>query len=273
MIESKTRIAVIGEAMVDKYWLGSASRLSAETPIPVVNIKGYTNFPGGAANVAENVRSLKAQAVAIFQPDLQWPRKNRLMVNDHQVARWDEFDMVKPPTDEWLDGVGSEVLGCDGVILSDYGKGFFTAQVINRLARMVGTIPTFIDTKQDPFLFSAFHEPFWFPNLAEYRAYRPSYEDLENVVLKRGAEGLQLGSQKWPAGARIVRSVNGAGDTVIASFAVRYLELAWTDDPQAQANFALEWAALAAAIACEQPYTTAVTREAIEERKRGLIPV
>lgn len=264
------KIAVIGEAFTDRYWLGMTNRLSAEAPIPVVRIAGQLNLPGGAANVAANIEALGAEAKRIY-PQCKTPVKNRLMVDDHQLARWDENDTCSPlefgglPADDW---------DVDGIVISDYGKGAFTLAVIHKLALLSGShLPIFIDTKQDPFLFGAFKDPFFFPNLAEYRAYRSSYEDLDNVVLKRGAEGLQFNDQKWPAGANQVVSVNGAGDTVIAAFAVRYLELAWKADPVIQANFALEWAALASAIACERPYTSTPSRRDVERRALGSQPV
>ena len=55
-------ILTIGDAMVDRYWHGHTSRVSAEAPIPVVDVRDIEDRPGGAANVALNVASLGARS-------------------------------------------------------------------------------------------------------------------------------------------------------------------------------------------------------------------
>ena len=51
--------------MVDEYIWGSASRLSPEAPVPVVEVKDETVRLGGAGNVAANVRSLGGAAILV----------------------------------------------------------------------------------------------------------------------------------------------------------------------------------------------------------------
>ena len=53
-----SRILVFGDVMLDRYWHGSTDRISAEAPIPVVDIQTIEDRLGGAANVALNVASL-----------------------------------------------------------------------------------------------------------------------------------------------------------------------------------------------------------------------
>ena len=55
---SNTRILVVGDLMLDQYWLGDSDRISPEAPVPVVRINSSENRLGGAANAAINVRSL-----------------------------------------------------------------------------------------------------------------------------------------------------------------------------------------------------------------------
>src|SRR5208282_1281186 len=50
------RILVIGDLMLDEFIWGKVSRISPEAPVPVVNVTGESYYPGGAANVARNVR-------------------------------------------------------------------------------------------------------------------------------------------------------------------------------------------------------------------------
>jgi len=59
----KVRALVIGDAMLDSYLEGTASRLCSEGPVPVVTKSGEERVPGGAANTASNLRALGAQVM------------------------------------------------------------------------------------------------------------------------------------------------------------------------------------------------------------------
>src|SRR5436190_1649934 len=62
------KILVIGDVILDQHIQGSVSRISQEAPVPVVLQQGEPSFaPGGAANVAHNLRSLKADVLLVGQ--------------------------------------------------------------------------------------------------------------------------------------------------------------------------------------------------------------
>ena len=61
----QSRILVFGDAMLDRYWHGSTSRISPEAPIPVVDVSGIEDRLGGAANVALNVAALGGTAALV----------------------------------------------------------------------------------------------------------------------------------------------------------------------------------------------------------------
>jgi rfaE bifunctional protein kinase chain/domain len=52
------RVAVIGDLVLDEYWVGRSSRISREAPVLILEHEGDRHVPGGAANAAMNVRSL-----------------------------------------------------------------------------------------------------------------------------------------------------------------------------------------------------------------------
>src|SRR3954465_6061044 len=54
------QILVIGDLMLDEFIWGRVSRISPEAPVPVVSVVRETAYPGGAANVARNIRELGA---------------------------------------------------------------------------------------------------------------------------------------------------------------------------------------------------------------------
>src|ERR1700692_1935546 len=57
------RIAVAGDFMLDRYVWGTASRLSPEAPVPVVDFMNESQVLGGAGNVAANLTALGATVV------------------------------------------------------------------------------------------------------------------------------------------------------------------------------------------------------------------
>lgn len=62
---SQLSVMVIGDVMLDSYWYGNTDRISPEAPVPVVNVANIDRRPGGAANVALNIKALGAQ-VCLF---------------------------------------------------------------------------------------------------------------------------------------------------------------------------------------------------------------
>ncbi len=259
----RPKVLVVGDFMHDLYLLATADRISPEGPIPVLKV--YESFvrPGGAGNVAANLRSLGVEVVeypgaTAFDAGL-CPVKARIMVGDTQVARFDWHDRCLGPDIEKM--LTEDV---DAVVVADYLKGGITPDVVDAVAAM--QLLTFVDTKGDPspWLQAVSQRRLWlFPNSKEYDRYRAEYDQARNVVLKRGAQGLThwsfgISSAHYPAKARFVRSVNGAGDTVVAGFVAQYLQ-------GGDVGAALAVANAAAAVVVEKPYTATATFEEVEE--------
>ena len=55
-------ILVVGDIMLDKYIFGKVDRISPEAPVQVLEVEKEEYTPGGAANVANNIASLQANA-------------------------------------------------------------------------------------------------------------------------------------------------------------------------------------------------------------------
>src|SRR5476651_1262843 len=63
--QRKPSILVIGDLMIDHYIWGSATRLSPEAPVPIVNVKNESTTLGGAGNVVQNLIALGAEVTVI----------------------------------------------------------------------------------------------------------------------------------------------------------------------------------------------------------------
>ncbi|MBR6026152.1 MAG: D-glycero-beta-D-manno-heptose-7-phosphate kinase [Neisseriaceae bacterium] len=176
---AKTRILVVGDVMLDRYWFGDTYRISPEAPVPVAKIERTENRAGGAANVARNIVSLGGQAVllsvvgcdaaaddltALMQQDgvdthllrdssISTTIKLRVIARNQQLIR---LDFEKSPTCEILrtavDTFRELIATCDAVILSDYGKGGLThvTEMID-IARNAGKM-VLIDPKGNDYL-------------------------------------------------------------------------------------------------------------------------
>jgi rfaE bifunctional protein kinase chain/domain len=216
---ARTRILVVGDVMLDRYWFGDVDRISPEAPVPVVKIARTEERPGGAANVARNAAALGARTTLLSatgadeagaalerllaadrvqtsfhrDPALPTTVKLRVIGRQQQLLR---IDFETAPSHEVLatkladyDRLRAEA---DLVILSDYGKGGLAhiATMIER-ARAAGT-PVLVDPKGED----------WgkyrgatviTPNRAEFRQVVGRWADLREMGDKAQALRAELG--------------------------------------------------------------------------------
>src|SRR5438105_8385997 len=59
------RLLVIGDLMLDEFVWGKVARISPEAPVPVVEVTGESFYPGGAANVARNLREFTGDVAVV----------------------------------------------------------------------------------------------------------------------------------------------------------------------------------------------------------------
>jgi len=147
---AKSRVLVVGDAMLDRYWHGAVERISPEAPVPVVKVSREEERIGAAANVAYNVATLGAKAsflgvvgddepghrleallretgiAAHLKRDagLKTTVKLRVIGRQQQLLR---MDFENEPDHEVL-ALQSESFGellprQDAILFSDYGKG------------------------------------------------------------------------------------------------------------------------------------------------------
>jgi D-glycero-beta-D-manno-heptose-7-phosphate kinase len=180
---ARARVLVIGDLILDEYVRGTVDRISPEAPVPIVWAKERKFVPGGAANVANNLRSLGAQVslsgvvgkdhyreimlkelrirgidttAIIEEKGRQTTLKSRIFAAHQQVVRvdWENVEPIRKTTEQKLDEYVSTTLKkFDAVIIEDYGKGVFTNSLLSRiisLSRRLGTIIT-VDPKEDNF--------------------------------------------------------------------------------------------------------------------------
>jgi D-beta-D-heptose 7-phosphate kinase/D-beta-D-heptose 1-phosphate adenosyltransferase len=172
------RVLVVGDVMLDEFWWGRVARISPEAPVPVVEVDRQSDHPGGAANVALNVRALGGEATVVGAvggdaaaarlaetlhgagietllsevPHRPTTVKTRVVAHHQQVVRADrETRAPLPPAAQrgLVSALATVLPHCDAVVVSDYDKGVVTMSLMSCLRRGVARhrVPLLIDPK------------------------------------------------------------------------------------------------------------------------------
>ena len=179
------RIAVLGDLMLDRYLWGTATRLSPEAAVPVIDFEKQEEFPGGAGNVAANLATLGAK-VAVFgvvgaakNGDDEAGRalrtgvrdlgiadrgvlsdssrvttvKTRIIARHQQIVRVDRErrDVLSRDTEDKIFRRFADAVGkLDGLVLSDYDKGVITDSLSERVMGLCHKekVPVFVSPKK-----------------------------------------------------------------------------------------------------------------------------
>lgn len=173
------RVLVVGDVMLDRYFYGTASRISPEAPVPVNRVDKKKDTLGGAANVAHNLAQLGCQTYLagaigddhhgrllirkMKKRDIhtdgmvlgreKTTTKIRILGGHQQMIRVDfeETDAISAEATAELQAfVANRVNnGVEAVILSDYGKGVCTPELCQYVIKTAkeASVPVFVDPK------------------------------------------------------------------------------------------------------------------------------
>jgi D-beta-D-heptose 7-phosphate kinase/D-beta-D-heptose 1-phosphate adenosyltransferase len=175
------KVCVLGDVMLDKYLFGHVDRLSAEAPVPVLDVTSRRSLPGGAANAALNIETLDgistivscigndttgdrllsilkknhlATNAIVKDPSRQTTIKTRILSQQHhqQLLRIDK-ETRAPISDKARTAVIKLIKDaantCDALLISDYSKGVVTPEVaLSSVRAFTGkSKPVVVDSK------------------------------------------------------------------------------------------------------------------------------
>jgi D-beta-D-heptose 7-phosphate kinase/D-beta-D-heptose 1-phosphate adenosyltransferase len=229
-IFSTSRVLVVGDVMLDRYWHGDAGRISPEAPVPVVRVTHDEARPGGAANVALNLSSLGAEVTCaglvghdsdadLLEQTLKNHNVNplftrvehrtitklRVLSQAHQMIRLDFETPFDASNAESL-AQSVSVDGMTAVVLSDYAKGSLEPRLLIQKARQA-KIPVVVDPKGTDF--ERYRgATLLTPNRAEFEAVCGAWAndqeliekgrklindlDIETILVTRSEQGMTL---------------------------------------------------------------------------------
>jgi D-beta-D-heptose 7-phosphate kinase / D-beta-D-heptose 1-phosphate adenosyltransferase len=165
------KLLVVGDAILDVWMSGRASRLCREAPVPVVTLEDRQEMPGGAANAAVNAASLGAQVALlsvvggdqagarlrrrlgaagvdvdglVVQPARGTLLKRRVLADGQLLARVDEGDetpLQGRAARRLADRLAERFAAHDAVLVSDYAAGTVGPGLVAALARLQEATP------------------------------------------------------------------------------------------------------------------------------------
>lgn len=174
-----SRVLVIGDIMLDRYYWRKVRRISPEVLVPVVKMRRITETLGGVGNVANNLAGLgcvvtvvglcgndqaadrlcqifkekKIDDGLITDPKRPTTTKTRIKAHKQQFSQLDEEAVRALPSDileQVRARINCEIPRSQAVFISDYGKGIFTdhgfTQDIIQSAHSL-KIPVLVDPK------------------------------------------------------------------------------------------------------------------------------
>ena len=286
------KIAIIGDAIADKFVHGSISRVSREAPVFILRHEQTETLPGGAANCAMNLVALGAHVSlisvtgsddagnelraklesagvnidgVIISDKIQTTTKVRILAghshsSKQQVIRID-YDGA-PITDNDLREALIKKLDhatatSNAFVISDYNYGVVDVRTVDVIRKT--NVPVLVDSRFRLSEFTGFTAAT--PNEEEVEnlldTQIPSTEQLETtakelkqrlgyraLLVTRGSQGMTLIEDDAAPlhiraiGAQQAVDVTGAGDTVIATFALALASEASFSDAARLANYA-----------------------------------
>jgi len=163
---SKGHVLVVGDIILDEFIWGKVDRISPEAPVPIVTVKEETRLLGGAANVANNIRSLGGEVFlaglvggdergrktlslleesgidiggVLIDPRRPMTVKTRIVAHSQQVVRFDR-ETEGPLSQGYADSLASYVREmipkADSVVIADYGKGVVTEELVRAVTQI-----------------------------------------------------------------------------------------------------------------------------------------
>ena len=288
------RVTVFGDLIVDEFIYGEIGRVSREAPVLILNYDSTEIVPGGAGNAASNVAALggtpvvvgvagrddagerlmevlgkSANVAAVARPrGYRTPTKTRILAGGVHSAKQQVVRIDRAAADRsgeaHRDGIAAKlqraVRSCDAMLVSDYGTGLVSPQLVSAAQKSLDGGAVFVDSRYALLRYRGITA--CTPNESEVEQLfgvrigengrvleRAGRELLTRtraraVLVTRGSRGMALFERDEPTvhiaihGSDQIADVTGAGDTVIATMTLARAAGATFNEAAQLANYA-----------------------------------
>ncbi|MDX1957021.1 MAG: D-glycero-beta-D-manno-heptose-7-phosphate kinase [Leptospiraceae bacterium] len=213
MTNVSKKIIVLGDIILDKYYLGNVKRISPEAPVPVVEVKDIEVTLGGAANVVNNLSALNVESILcgrvgrdesakILNSILEEKKigmelvysneptttKIRVVGGRQQICRIDFetiIELEKNSQAELFEKIFTNY-SLGAIVISDYGKGVCTEEFCELIIKKANqkSIPVFIDPKKNDW--NCYRNSFMItPNLKELSDYVAKEISNDDTIIEQ----------------------------------------------------------------------------------------
>ncbi|CAN5401728.1 D-glycero-beta-D-manno-heptose-7-phosphate kinase [soil metagenome] len=197
------KIYIVGDVILDRYFIGKVNRISPEAPVQVFDIEETQYKLGGAANVCLNINTLGSKPVLIGiigddahgsvlesvlesqniplkgiikESDRKTSCKTRVIADAHHLIRLDsetKKDITKDSENKILELLNENKNEIEVLILQDYNKGVLTKNLIKKIIEFANKseIKVLTDPK--------------FENFFEYKSvflFKPNKKEFEDAA-------------------------------------------------------------------------------------------
>ena len=230
-------ILVLGDLMLDEFVWGAVARISPEAPVPIVEVHSESSYPGGAANVARNLRSftdsvtmlgvtgadaagekltslLKEEGISAegLFTDTSAPTivKTRIIAQRQQVVRVDreQRTITGSSRSDIMEKARSLVARADAVLFEDYGKGFLDQSFVDAVLKAATLHGTLVTCDPNP------KNPLEWPGIATIKPNRSEAFAAAGIPLTPPVNPVETDSslmevgrtllERWDAGAVLI---------------------------------------------------------------------
>jgi bifunctional ADP-heptose synthase (sugar kinase/adenylyltransferase) len=214
------KILVIGDSCKDIYTYGKCPRLCPDAPVPVFIPKYTVNKGGMALNVYDNVVSLGVECDLVTNTN---SIKKTRFVDDKTNQIIIRVDEGEENTEE-INVQYLDLNSYDGVIISDYVKGFLSEDSIRYICENHNNV--LIDTKR---LLGEYCSKAKFIkiNEDEYNASKhllPNLSLYSSLIITLGSKGCKYLNKIYPVKKVEIKDQTGAGDTFVAAFLTMFIK-------------------------------------------------
>ena len=224
--QKQFKVLLIGDSCADEYVYGVCERLNPEAPVPILRRTRTDTQMGMAWNVQQNLLAFDIKVYIITQGELIIKRRFIDERYNQQLLRVDIEDEIKPFDYEIPDE------DFDALVISDYDKGFLTSEKIFELVEWFDG-PVFIDSKKTNLPVDKAYIKI---NDDEYSKLDEELKDSPNLIVTKGAQGVDYQGKNYPAIGVSVFDVCGAGDTFLSALVYFYLRYGKIDTAIPYAN-------------------------------------